>query len=63
MVSAPEPDTTRPAGEWSARLGIEVLDPDGWRADCTPWDTFITEADFRRRAAQSTLSNVAEGAL
>lgn len=51
---------TRPAGEWSARFGIEVLDPDGWRADGTSWDTPITEVDFRRRAAESTISACAE---
>jgi hypothetical protein len=48
--------------DWSKDLGIDVLDPDGWRTDGTPWGLAITEQDFRRRAAMSTMREVADPA-
>lgn len=47
----PEIDTP---DSWCKRLGIHVLDPDGWRRDGKPWDEAVSEAEFRRRATWST---------
>jgi hypothetical protein len=51
-------DIKRLPADWSKDLGIDVLDPDGWRCDGTPWGLAITEQDFRRRAAMSTMREV-----
>jgi hypothetical protein len=49
----------RPA-EWCERLGVEVLDPDGWRGrDAEDWDEPISRREFDRRLATSTHRPVA----
>ena len=45
----------RPAAEWCEVYGVEVLDPDGWRHDRTPWDAPITSESFLERAMVSTI--------
>ena len=45
--------------EWSRILDVQVLDPDGWRHnDGVAWFTPITEDDFKRRVAESTVQNL-----
>lgn len=39
---------------WCAITGIEVHDPDGWRADKRDWELPVTRADFIDRCAEST---------
>jgi hypothetical protein len=41
--------------EWSALLGVTVLDPDGWRRDRRPWSEPLTRAEFQTRAFESTV--------
>lgn len=48
------PDLKTPE-EWCIDLDVQVLDPDGWREDGQPWETPITEADFRKRLSISTI--------
>lgn len=51
-----EPVLKTPA-EWLALTepGIQIMDPDGWRRDNTPFDTPLTLEDFQSRLAQSTI--------
>lgn len=41
--------------QWGGLLGVEVLDPDGWRYDGLSWTVPITKDDYLRRAAMSTV--------
>lgn len=45
--------------DWARLKGIVIVDPDGWRDDenYRRWDEPITEEEFRRRAAVSTIAN------
>lgn len=43
---------------WEKLKGIVIVDPDGWRRDgYFLWDNPITEEEFDRRAAESTIAN------
>jgi hypothetical protein len=53
--AAPLPPALATPDEWSKRFGIKVWDPDGWRSDGKPWDEPISEDEFERRAAVSTV--------
>jgi len=46
--------------EWEVIRKIRVLDPDGWDRQnfAESWSTPITEYDFWRRAAESTIENM-----
>lgn len=50
-------DLRQPA-EWESRTGVRILDADGWREDGKPWETPITQTEFHRRAADSTINVV-----
>ena len=42
--------------EWAAKEGMRILDPDGWRTpSAPPFDSPITEAQFRKLAWGSTM--------
>lgn len=44
---------------WMTELGIEILDPDGWRSPTAKdWDEPITRAEFEERAATCTQRHV-----
>lgn len=46
----------RTPDEWCELLGLDVLDPDGWRVpDSMPWGTPITRAEFEQRASISAV--------
>jgi hypothetical protein len=45
----------RTPDEWSRIQGVLVLDPDGWREDGKPWTEPITEDEFAKRLAISTV--------
>ena len=47
----------RRSGEWCLLFGVTVIDPDGWdRKDFQrSWNEPITEAEFKRRVAVSTV--------
>lgn len=47
-------DIKHPPEQWERMLGVEVLDPDGWRGNMLAWEIPITREDFLRRAAEST---------
>ena len=47
-------DIKHPPEHWERLLGIEVMDPDGWRANMLDWEVPITREDFLNRAASST---------
>lgn len=54
-----EPPVKRTPEAWSAEYGIEIYDRDGWRGEDAPaWDESITLAEFRDRAAESTISGI-----
>lgn len=53
-----ESELLRTGPEWEAELKVSVMDPDGWRADGTPFETPITKTEFVRRAIPSTISCV-----
>lgn len=42
--------------EWAKRIGVTILDPDGWdRSNFEEsWSTPLTESEFRLRASLST---------
>lgn len=45
--------------EWCVELGIEILDPDGWRgANGRPWTDPITRKEFGSRSIVSTQRRV-----
>lgn len=44
--------------QWQRRKRVFVIDPDGWRKDDKSWDDPITEAEFDRRAAASTVKGL-----
>ena len=45
----------RPAAEWCQRLGVDILDPDGWRLnDGVSWGDAITVEEFGWRTSLST---------
>ncbi len=41
-------------GAWASKLGVEIVDPDGWRAAGIPFDQPITLDEYNRLAATST---------
>lgn len=44
--------------DWAEEKGIVIVDPDGWRRDGAPaLDEPITEEEFNRRAAESTIAS------
>lgn len=47
-------DIKHPPEQWERMLGVEVIDPDGWRCNMLPWEVPITREDFLNRAASST---------
>lgn len=49
-------DVKHPPEHWEVVLGIDILDPDGWRDAYSDWNAEITRADFLDRAARSTTS-------
>ena len=51
----------RTPSEWEQVKGIEVLDPDGWRADRKSWDDPISEKEWEKRISLSTVSNRSTG--
>ena len=62
-VHTEPPDETATPDEWSKRLGIQVMDPDGWRRDGKPWGEPVSEAEFRSRAAWSSVIGPVPGVL
>lgn len=40
--------------DWGDEIGVNVLDPDGWRADGMSFETPITREEFMRRVVSST---------
>ena len=50
----------QPSQFWEDLLGVHVLDPDGWdrKNFWESWAEPITEAEFRKRLAVSTVSNL-----
>ena len=48
------------AEQWCDRLGIRVVDPDGWRKQDAPaWSDPIDRGEFDKRAADSTIAPAA----
>lgn len=47
-------DKKKPPSVWCKEFGLTIHDPDGWRVDNKDYDDPITEADFRKRAEEST---------
>ncbi len=47
----------RPAAEWEPLFGVKIIDPDGWDRSnlAESWAEPITDAEFERRAMQSTI--------
>ena len=46
--------------EWERELGVRVIDADGWAgSDFKTWGEKITREEFERRAAESTVEQVA----
>lgn len=48
--------TYRTSAQWSERLELEILDPDGWDRQNfeASWTEEISKAEFWKRAARST---------
>lgn len=52
----PAPSALRLPQDWSARKGITIIDPDGWRyPDAKEMDIWISEREFDERAAKCTI--------
>lgn len=49
--------------EWAEEKHLVVRDADGWRNDQQDWDDPVTEAEFDRRIAESTVEHLPVGAL
>jgi hypothetical protein len=47
-------DLIQTPAQWCAELGWDILDPDGWRYDSTPFETPCNRAEFERRVTQCT---------
>lgn len=45
--------------EWEPIVGVQIVDPDGWRKDGKPFDEPITRREFEERAAPSTVRPIA----
>lgn len=52
----PEKNMKLNSADWSAKLGVLVIDPDGWdrKNFDTSWREEITENEFRTRLQKST---------
>lgn len=46
-------------GAWASKLGVEIVDPDGWRAAGIPFGRLITRDEYNRLAATSTQRPIA----
>lgn len=51
-----EEEVCKPPIEWCIEMGVQVMDPDGWRGPGAPsWDEPITREEFVQRVSVSTV--------